>query len=295
MKVFLTGGSGFVGQEIIKQLIAEKHEVRVLIRSPDRLNQVEEIDRVIGDTTRPETLKDQLSGCDAVIHLVGIIREFRGRQITFQRLHVESTQNILQAAQEQGVRRYIHMSANGTGKQAVTSYHRTKWAAEEKVHQANLDWTVFRPSLIFGPQDMFVNMLARMIKILPIMPVMGDGQYQLQPVHVTDVAKSFVAALTKTESIGQTYPCCGQQTFSYNEILDLIGKALGLSRVRKVHQPLWLMKPIVGLLQSFPLFPLTSDQLQMLLDGNICQDTSWASTFGLELIDFNSAIEAYVK
>lgn len=295
MKVFLTGGSGFVGREVIKQLLAEQHNVRALIRQTSALKQLNGLETVIGDTTRPETLKNQLIGCDAVIHLVGIIREGHSRGITFERLHTEATENILQAAQEQGVQRYIQMSANGTGESAVTGYHRTKWAAEEKVRQSNLHWTIFRPSLIFGPQDMFVNMLARLIKTLPLVPVMGDGQYQLQPVHVTDVAKSFVAALQQTESIGQTYCCCGPQRFSYDEILDLVGKALGLSRVRKLHQPLWLMKPVVGVLQSLPMFPMTSDQLQMLLDGNICTDRHWVDAFSLELTDFSGGIGAYLK
>jgi NADH dehydrogenase len=142
---------------------------------------------------------------------------------------------------------------------------------------------------------MFVNMLAQLIKALPVTPVMGDGQYLLQPVHVSDVAQSFVAALNKPETRGKTYACCGPETFSYNQILDLIGKALGLSRVRKIHQPLCLMKPLVGLLQAIPLFPMTSDQLQMLLEGNVCKDNHWVDDFALELTEFAAGIQAYLK
>lgn len=295
MNVFITGGSGFVGREIIARLVAENHSVRALVRQAERLADFPGIETVGGDTTKPDTLEGKLTGCDAVIHLVGIIREFPGRGITFDKLHTQSTANMLNAAQEQGVKRYIQMSANGTRKQAQTGYHRTKWEAEEQVRQSALDWTILRPSLIFGPNDMFVNMLARLVKMLPLVPVMGDGQYQLQPVHVDDVAKSFVAALDTPETLHKTYSSCGPRAYSYSEILDLIGKALGLTRVRKIHQPLGLMKPMVSILQALPFFPMTSDQLQMLLEGNVCPDNSWSKAFDLKLRDFAEGITEYVK
>ncbi|MDX2495269.1 MAG: complex I NDUFA9 subunit family protein, partial [Desulfuromusa sp.] len=220
MKVFITGGSGFVGREIIQQLLAANHSVRALVRTADSLNNFNGIETVLGDTTHPATLRDQLSGCDAVIHLVGIIREFPGKGITFKKLHAESTENMLQAAEEQGVKRYLQMSANGTRENSVTDYHKTKWVAEEMVRQSNLDWTIFRPSLIYGSEDQFINMLAQLIRYLPVVPVMGDGQYQLQPVSVIDVATGFVTALDKPETSTKTYQCCGSEAFSYDQLLD---------------------------------------------------------------------------
>ena len=296
MKVLITGGSGFLGQEMIRHLVAANHSVRALVRKADALKGFSGIETIVGDTTKPETLCNQLSDCDAVIHLVGIIREFSEKGITFKKLHVESTKNILRAAEEQGIKRYLQISANGTRENATTAYHQTKWEAEELVRQSKLDWTIFRPSLIFGPEDQFVNMLAQLIKVLPVVPVMGDGQYQLQPVSVIDIAKGFVAALDKPEAIGKTYQCCGSQAFSYDQTLDLIAQALGqVAGTRKIHQPLWLMKPIVALLQTIPLFPMTSDQLQMLLEGNICGDNNWQTDFSLELHEFSSSIRTYLK
>jgi NADH dehydrogenase len=139
-------------------------------------------------------------------------------------------------------------------------------------------------------------MLAQLIKVLPIVPVMGDGRYQLQPVNVVDVANGFVAALVKEESVQKTYQCCGPQAFSYDQLLDIIAQALGqVAGARKIHQPLWLMKPIVAALQSIPQFPMTSDQLQMLLEGNICTDRCWQDEFSLELQDFSSSIRTYLQ
>ncbi len=295
MKVFLTGGTGFVGQEILRQLLAAGHQVRALVRPGSNLEHSPAVETVSGDVTEPQSLQGALAGCDAVIHLVGIIREFPGKGITFEDLHTKATKNILQAAGDQGVKRYLQMSANGTREDAVTDYHKTKWAAEVAVRQSDLDWTIFRPSLIFGPEDEFVNMLADLIRKLPVVPVMGDGQYRLQPVAVRDVAAGYLRALETPESIGQTYHCGGPKDYSYDEVLDLVGQALGKGKVCKLHQPLFLMKPVVGLLESIPQFPITSDQLQMLLEGNCCDPEPWRSTFDLQLTGFTEGIQDYLK
>ncbi len=294
MKVFITGGTGFVGQEVIRQLLKTEHQVRALVRTTTGPSATAGVETHVGDTTQPASLQGALAGCDAVIHLVGIIREFPGRGVTFEHLHTASTKNMLQATSEQGVNRYLQMSANGTRENAITTYHKTKWAAETAVRKSNLDWTIFRPSLIFGPDDKFVNMLAGLIRKLPVTPVMGDGQYRLQPVAVADVAAGFVKALDTPESIGQTYHCGGPKAYTYDEVLDLIGQAIGKARVCKLHHPLFLMKPVVELMQSIPQFPMTSDQLQMLLEGNCCDPEPWRSTFDLQLTDFAEGIRSYL-
>jgi NADH dehydrogenase len=295
MKVLVTGGTGFVGQKILERLLTADHQIKALVRTPRALANQPQVETVRGDITRPETFVQQLEDCDAVINLVGIIREFPRRGITFDRLHRQATQDLLQAAQEQGVERYLQMSANGTRENAVTGYHQSKWSAEQLVRQSSCNWTIFRPSLIHGPGDMFVNLLAKLIRALPLVPVMGDGQYRLQPVHVADIATAFVAALERTDCHEQTYSCCGPQAYSYDAILDLIGAAVGRRRpVLKVHQPLPLVRPLIGALQRVPLFPMTSDQLQMLLEENVCADNSWAETFGLNLQEFGPSIGEYL-
>lgn len=294
MRVFLTGGTGFVGRQVIDELLRQGHQVRALVRVGGK-PLPREIETVIGDTTNDKMLGGAAHGCDAIINLVGIIREFPAKKITFDLLHIQTTQNLIQLAQESGIRRYIQMSANGTRAEAVTAYHRTKWTAEQALLASDLDWTIFRPSLIFGPNDLFVNMLAGLIKTLPVVPVMGDGHYRLQPVHVSDVAQSFVQALQRNETIHQTYHCCGPEQFSYDQILDLIGQALGRSRsVVKLHLSLGLMKPLIAVLQHLPPFPMTRDQLTMLLEENICNSTKWQDIFNLQLTDFKSGIRQHL-
>jgi uncharacterized protein YbjT (DUF2867 family) len=294
MRVFLTGGTGFVGRQVTHELLQRGHQVRALVRESGH-SLPAEVETVIGDTTNYEMLAGAAQDCDAIINLVGIIREFPAKKITFERLHTQTTTNLIRLAQETGIKRYIQMSANGTRADAATGYHQTKWRAEQTLRETELDWTIFRPSLIFGPDDLFVNMLAGLIKTLPVIPVMGDGRYRLQPVYVVDVARSFVQALERSDTFQQTYHCCGPTQLSYDEVLDLIGYALKRSRpVIKLHHPLCLMKPVVAIFQYLPVFPMTSDQLTMLLEENICNSTSWQEAFNLVLTDFDEGIRQYV-
>lgn len=297
MNVFLTGGTGFVGSEVLRQLVAAGHAVRCLVRagSEGKLAVREGVEIRHGDVTEPETLEGALDGCESVVHLVGIIREFPGKGVTFKKLHFEATRNMVEAAEIQGVKRYLQMSANGTRENATSPYHQTKWQAEAAVRASSLDWTIFRPSLIFGPGDAFVNMLAELMHKLPVMPVIGDGRYRMSPVAVEDVAASFVKALTLPETVGRTFHCCGPQSHSYDEVLDLIGAALGKKHVPKLHHPVLLMKPVVAMFESIPAFPLTSSQMTMLLEGNECDPQEWAAAFGLTPKPFSEGIRRYLK
>lgn len=297
MKIFLTGGTGFVGSEVLRQLVAAGHVVRALVRkgSEDKLAVLQNVEVHPGDVTDATSLVNALVGCDAVIHLVGIIREFPGRGVTFKQMHVESTGNILKAAAGQGVQRYLHMSANGTRERGTTAYHRTKWQGEKLVRTSSLDWTIFRPSLIFGPGSEFVNLLTTLIRRLPVVPVIGDGKYRMQPVDVRQVAASFVKALEMPESIGATYQLGGGASYSYDEILDLTARALGKEKACKVHQPLFMIKPMVKLMEGFERFPITEDQLKMLVEGNVCDPGEWAKAFGLTPLSYAEGVVACVR
>lgn len=292
MKIFVTGGTGFVGREVIRQLVVAGYDVRALVRdgSGNKLSLTEGIEMHTGDVADAASLVGAMKGCDAVIHLVGIIREFPGRGVTFKKLHVTATENILTAAAEQGVKRYLHMSSNGTRKDGNTAYHRTKWQAEELVRESSLDWTIFRPSLIFGLGSEFVNMLAELIRRVPVVPVIGDGEYRMQPVSLKQVATSFVKALEMPETIGETYLQGGGESYSYNEILDLTARAMGKSKATKAHQPLFMVKPMIKMLQGFEQFPITEDQLKMLVEGNVCDPDKWAQVFDLKPYSYAEGI-----
>ncbi|TWJ18006.1 complex I NDUFA9 subunit family protein [Geobacter argillaceus] len=292
MKIFASGSTGFVGGHLCAELLGRGHQLRLLTHQR-QTSYVAGVEMIAGDVTRSESYVEALRGCDAVVNLVGIIREFPGRGITFDRLHVEAARAMVAAVRQSGVKRYLQMSALGARPGAISRYHQTKFQSEELVRASGLDFTIFRPSLIFGQGDAFVNMLAGYIRSYPAVPVIGDGRYQLQPISVDDVARCFAVALEMPETIGHTFELCGPDRFSYNELLDVIGRVLGKARVLKVPNPLGLMKLVVPLFQRFSFFPLTMDQLTMLTEGNVCGG-EWRKTFGFEPEGFEAAIRRYL-
>jgi uncharacterized protein YbjT (DUF2867 family) len=293
MRIFLAGGTGFVGGHVRGELLARGHSIRLLVHKRSGASEpgVEEFE---GDATLLPSFISATRGCDAVINLIGIIREFPSRGVSFERLHVEATRNMVAAAQNGGVRRYLQMSALGTRAGSSTGYFASKFRAEEEVRASGLDYTIFRPSVIFGPKDDFVNQLAGLLRGLPAMPVIGDGEYLLQPVSADDVARCFVDALERPETVGKTYELCGPDRMSYNELLDTIARAIGKKSPLKVKNPLALMRLVVPVLQRLPFFPITSDQIEMLVQGNVC-DGSWRATFGFEPTRFADGIRSYLK
>jgi NADH dehydrogenase len=292
MRIFLAGGTGFVGGHLRCALLERGHEVRLLTHR--RTVCLEPgIEQVEGDVTRPETYSGALAGCDAVINLVGIIREFPSRGIIFERLHGEATRSLLLAARKAGVRRFLQMSALGAGPNAVSGYHRSKYRAEEEVRCSGLDWTIFRPSVIFGPKDDFINRFAGFVRKLPAAPVIGDGSCRVQPIDGGDVARCFTMALEMAETVGKTYDLCGPDRITYLELINLVGRALGRRTVRTVKLPLSLMEIVTPFLQRFSFFPVTRDQVRMLQEDSIC-DGAWRETFRFDPVGLEEGIRAYL-
>ena len=298
MKVLVTGATGFVGQEVLRRLHAAGHTARILLRRPGSPD-AQELARRFGVTVgagnalEAASLGAAMTGMDAVIHLVGIISEI-GEQ-TFENVHTRATQNVVSAAVASGVRRMIHMSALGARANAASRYHQTKWAAEECVQASGLDWTIFRPSLIYGPQDHFVNLFARMAKFSPVLPVMGPGTARLQPVAVEDVAACLVKAMTEPRSVGQTLDLCGPERLTLPEILQAILAATGRRR-RIVRVPLGLARFPARLLEVvYPALlrrasPLNRDQLIMLQEDNVGNPEPAARLFNLRAQKFSDGI-----
>jgi len=280
-RVFVTGATGFVGRTVIQALRAEGYVVRCLVRrgSERDLRGVEAIERVEGDVLSPQTLEEGMAGCDAVVHLVGIIREHVPTNTTFYRVHVQGTGNVVAAAASVGVRRYIHMSALGAREGARSRYHQTKWAAEEAVHACSLPWTIVRPSVIYGRGDGFVSLLVWVVRRLPVVPLIGGGR--LQPVPVEQVAQGVARALSRPSAVKQTYEVGGPDRVTLGELVDLIGKVLGRRRILKFNVPRVVVRVATRALHRLPYFPLTPDQLLMLEEDNVCDPAPFFSTFGL--------------
>jgi NADH dehydrogenase len=294
LKVFVTGGTGFVGRGLVTGLLQKGHQVRCLARDIKKARDVlpDSVEIVQGDVTQPRGLEQVISGCGAVIHLVGIIVE--RRDATFEQVHVQGTLHVVEAAKQAGIRRYLHMSALGSRPSAVSRYHQTKYQAEECVRQSGLNYTIFRPSVIFGPSDRFVNLLARLIRISPVVMIIGDGKARIQPIALADVVHCFVSALDKEETIGKVYELGGARALSFEEVVDTVLQVMGRRRL-KIHLPVRYLKGLAYLLEKgLPVAPLTRDQLIMLQEDNTCEVEGIISQFGIRLQDFAVGIRTYL-
>lgn len=300
MRAFLTGATGFVGTHVLRELVQSGHYVRCLVRRRGLLEH-EGIEWVRGDVTKPESLAGLMDGCDAVIHLVGIIEEHHAQGITFEALHTEATANVIHEACKAGIRRFVHMSANGAREDGVSRYQITKWQAEQLVRQAEFEhWTILRPSVIFGdpgPNSIeFCTQLARdFITPYPLLPIFGSGRYRMQPVAVEDVAAALVRAPERGKANGQTICAVGPEAYSYVTIVDRITQGLGRKPKSKIHVPVMLGRLFVFTLGRLGLVPITPDQFNMLLDGNTGDASTFRNIFGLTLTPFTPKNLAYLR
>jgi len=302
MHVFLTGGTGFIGGYVLRELVRHGHTARCLVRDANaRLAEGgAPVETVVGDVTDAASLDGALDGCDAVIHLVGIVDEQPAQGVTFEALHVEGTIHVARAAQDAGIDRFIHMSANGAAPDGVSAYQTTKWRAEQYVRDAGFrHWTIIRPSIVFGDpggRPEFASRLARtLVQPFPILPVFGDGTYQLQPIDVQSVAAAFVQALDRAATNQRIYCAAGHESLAYTTVLNYITQALGQPLKPKLFLPLWFARPLVQLMSRFGLVPLSVDQLDMLVQGNVCDPTTFHHDFDVDLVPFLPKNLSYIR
>jgi uncharacterized protein YbjT (DUF2867 family) len=295
MKIFVAGGTGFVGQNVVKHLTERGYETALLVRSSASLKGLESLSLkvipVYGTIQDKASLSKAMSGCDAVINLVGIIKE--SGENTFEKVHYEGAVNLMGAAGSLGISRFIHMSAEGTRENASSRYHQTKFKTEEHLRASGLVYTIFRPSMMFGPADRNFNLLADMIKKAPVIPVIGDGNYKWQPVSVKNVAELFVSSIESRKAENKTYEVRGPETFTFNEILDLLMKILGV-RKAKVHIPAFMMKAVMSPFDGLLPLPITADQLKMLLDDYNLPESNFQGDFSIKLIHLEEGLREYI-
>ncbi len=280
MRVLVTGATGFVGSHLLPALLEAGHQVVALVHKRRELPPG--VKAVPGDVLDLSSLKRGVKGCQAVIHLVGIIREFPSKGITFQRLHVEATENVIRACREDGASLLLHMSALGARVDSTIRYHRTKFAAEELVRQSGLDHVIFRPSLILGPGSRFLTDMHRLmaLKLVGVVSVAS----RFQPVAVSDVVRALVLALEREELRGKAWELCGPKLYTMKELLDAMARAWGM-RVVFFPLPLGPLRFIAKFLDKFSWFPITREQLAMLGEGSTCRDNRFYTATGMAPTD----------
>lgn len=225
------GGAGFVGRHLCQQLAAQGYRVRVPTRDRERakaLILLPTVDVVVADVQDPAALAALVQGCDAVINLVGVLHDARGKR-GFAAAHVALARNVVAACRANKVRRLLQMSALAAATNAPSAYLRSKGEAETIVRESGLDFTIFRPSVIFGPDDSFLNLFACLARVLPVIALASPGA-RFQPVYVDDVAAAFVRALADGTTFGQCYELCGPQRYTLRELVAYVGRITGQQR-----------------------------------------------------------------
>lgn len=291
MTILVTGGTGFVGGHVVHELRAQERPVRLLVRAPRSGARAAGLgaELVQGDMTDADSLRRAVEGCRAVVHLVAIRR---GRPQDFERLMVQGTRDLLAAAKEAGVERFVHMSAAGTSEQTaqVVPYFRAKWESEQAVAGSGLAYTIFRPSFVFGGDGGALPMFMRQVRYSPVTPVVGTGLARIQPIWVDDVAAYFAAAIDKAEAVNRVFELGGPDVVTWNELYARIAKVLGKRRGR-LNIPSGLLRAGAGLTERLPGAPITRDELAMIEAGdNVASDTAAVDTFALPLVPLDEQI-----
>lgn len=229
--ICVIGGSGFVGRQICERLTAAGYRLRVPTRNRERakaLFLLPTVDVVEADVHDAQALAAVICGCDAVINLVGVLHDGRGRG-SFAQAHVELARTVVAACRAAGVRRLLQMSALAAATDAPSAYLRSKGEAERIVRDSGLDWTIFRPSVIFGPGDSFLNLFALLSRLMPVL-ALASPNAKFQPVYAGDVAEAFARALTDRRSYGCSYELCGPRRYTLRELVSWVGRVTGRPR-----------------------------------------------------------------
>jgi len=302
-RIFVTGGSGFVGGAVVEELVSRGYGINALVNQKE-LSVAGDVRSFKGGLFDPSALDAAMRDCAAVIHLVGIIMEDPVRGVTFEKIHFQGTQAIVDAAVRGNVKRYIQMSAVGTRANALSNYHKTKWKAEEYVRKSGLDWTIIRPSMIHGPRGKFVKMEIKWArKQAPpflFMPYFGrgllglGGSTMLQPVYVKDVARAFVDAIGNPKTVGKTYNLGGSQQLTWPQM----HRAFAIAYTGKIRLaapiPAWWANFLTHIVPG-KLLPFNRDQVIMSQEDNTADLTDFVKDFGWTPGAFEKDLAGYAK
>ncbi|HEY8316384.1 MAG TPA: complex I NDUFA9 subunit family protein [Gaiellaceae bacterium] len=291
MTVLVTGGTGFVGPHVVHALRARELPVRALVRKPERASRLSAwgVELVQGDVADAASLRPALAGADTVVHLVAVIK---GSKDDFERIMVQGTRNVIAAAREAGVRRFVLMSALGLDERSrnAVPYFAAKWKMEKALEESGLEHVIFRPSFIFGKDGGVLPTFVRLARFAPVTPIVGPGTQHIQPIWVEDVAEYFARAIDLPAAANRTFELGGPDAPTWNEFWDRLKRALG-SRRPAIHVPIGLMRAQAALTENLPSAPVTRDQLTMLaLGDNVVTDASAVDTFQLSLVPLDEQL-----
>jgi uncharacterized protein YbjT (DUF2867 family) len=293
MRVFVTGATGFVGPAVANAIADAGHELRVLERKPGAWSEagIRCQAAVQGDVTDSETIRRAVQDIDVVVHLVAIRQ---GKPKEFERVMVGGTRNLLAAAKDAGVRRFVLMSVLGVTEQTkdLVPYYGAKWTEEQDTKASGLEHVIFRPSFIFGRDGGILPTFKKLAKLAPVTGIIGSGEQKIQPIWIDDVGAYFAQAIDRPEAANQTFEVGGPDVVSWNEFWQRLRAQLGIRRRPTMHLPTGLMKIPAVVTERLPgNIPLTRDLLKMLEAGdNVVSNDDAVRTFGLPLVPLDEQL-----
>ena len=292
--VCIIGGSGFVGRSIAEQACTRGYRVRVVTRSEPRARRLlvlPTLETIVADPDDESSLERCFDNMDAVVNLVGILHP-SGRT-SFASAHVELPRKIARASRAAGVRQFLHLSALGASASAPSEYLRSKAAGEAVVRESGgeLPFTIFRPSVIFGENDRFLNLFARLARIFPVIPLGGAGA-KFQPIWVEDVARALVSSLGDPRALGSAFELCGPRVYTLEELVRFVAATIGHPR-RIVALPRALASLQASVFERLPGKLLTRDNLRSMSVDNVCAGP-FPQVFGFEPSPLEAVVPEYL-
>jgi uncharacterized protein YbjT (DUF2867 family) len=292
MKVLITGGTGFIGPAVANAIVDAGHELRVLERKPGSWREagIRCQEAVQGDVTDADSLRRAVEGREVVVHLVAIRQ---GKPEQFREIMVEGTRNLIAAAKEEGVRRFVLMSALGVTEETkdLVPYYNAKWTEERDLEASGLEHVIFRPSFVFGQNGGILVTFRKLAKLMPVTPIIGKGEQRIQPIWIDDVAAYFAQAIDKPEAANRTFEIGGPEQVSWNEFWARLKRTLGVRRP-SMHVPMGLARANALVTERLPgNIPLTRDLLKMMEAGdNVVTTDDAVQTFQLPLVPLNDQL-----
>jgi uncharacterized protein YbjT (DUF2867 family) len=284
--ILVTGGSGFVGGHVVHELRRRDLPVRCLVRDARKASKLAAwgCELAEGDITDPAAVRRAVQGARTVVHLVGIRQ---GSEEQFQRVMINGTRDLLAAAREADVGRFVQMSALGASEETknLVPYYHAKWETEQLVRGSGIPFVIFRPSFIFGPDGGILPTFAKLAKLTPVTPIIGSGEQRIQPIWADDAAVYFAEAVERDDVSGRLFELGGPDAVTWNEFWERLKRAKGLRRP-SVHVPVGLMKVNALVTERLPGdIPLTRDLLKMLQAGdNVVSNEEAVRTFEVPLL-----------
>ncbi len=291
-RVLVAGGTGFVGRHLVRRLQGRGHTLRTLARG-SRENLVGEAEAWTANIRDEAAVRGAAEGCEVLVHLVGIA--WPDGEQGYDDVHVRGTRVLLREARRAGVRRFVFVSTVGVSP-AGSEYFRTKLEAEREVRASGIDFTIFRPSIIYGPGDQFTTALVQLLRRLPFFPVLGLTVSRLQPVAIEDVAEALVQAVERSDLTDRTFEIGGPERLEFAEMVRIVANTIGVRRP-VVKLPGILSSPALRLAALLGLpQPITADQLAMFKGASVLRKSvnPLRSVFRLEPLPFRAAIGDYL-